>query len=60
VASDNGADLWLNDQVILTDNDDHEYKYWNQVRIIDRLKFRVGENVLSGKKKKKDYFLYEF
>jgi hypothetical protein len=49
VASDNGADVWLNDRLVVVDNDDHEYKYWNRIALVDRSLFRVGNNVLSGK-----------
>jgi hypothetical protein len=48
VASDDNADVWINNVLVLDDSGDHEYSYWNQVVLVNRTVLRVGINVVTA------------
>jgi hypothetical protein len=48
VASDDHADVWINNILVLDDHGDHEYKYWNEVVVVSRSVLRAGINVVTA------------
>jgi len=47
VASDDGATVWLNGQVVDEDAADHEFQYWNRDVKLEARQFKPGRNVIA-------------